>query len=154
VYYADINVADITVIDTVTVEVQLNHANKWELDHMIVADGFEASYTINKNHNKALITVKKTGVADATATTLVSIPVRVWSFDEEAAGKTASEFEANSYPLVIVKANVTMGEILFTDGTNGTFGGSINVATTMTTSVVPSDWHQHDAHAMDDLAAT
>ena len=154
VYYADINVEDITKIDTVTVDVQLNHANTWELDHMIAAAGFEASYTFNQYHNIASITVKKVGTPDASATTLVSIPVRVWSHNEEASGTAISGFEANSYPLVLVKAEVVAGDIAFADGSKGTFGGSINVATKMTTSVLPSAWHSHTVEAVADKAAT
>ena len=154
VYYVDIDVADVATIEKVTMDVQLNHANKWELDHMVVAEGFQASYTFNKNHNIATITVEKNGDVDTTATTLVSIPVRVWSWNAEAAGYEASKIGANSYPLVIIKANVCKGGVTFADGEKGSFSGSINVATTMTTSVTPDKWHAHTAAAIDDQEAT
>ena len=154
VYYVDIDVQNVENINSVTTDIQLNHANDWELDHMTVADGFTATYTLNKYHNTASVTVTKVDSDDTGAATLVSIPVRVWSFDEADAGFAASTIDANSYPLVLVKAAVKKALVAFADGTTGTFNGSLNVATDMTTSVLPSAWHIHTAEAVADKAVT
>lgn len=154
VYYVDIQANAIETITTVTFDVYLNFANTWELDHMIVADGFAATYSLNKNHNVATVTVTKTGdVATGTAT-LVSIPVRVWSWDAEGAGFDSDKIGGNSYPLVYVKVDIRKGSVTFADGATGTFDGSLNVETAMLASVAPSGWHTHTETAVADKAGT
>ena len=154
VYYADITAENIEDIKTLTTDIQLNFANKWELDHMIVAPGFEAEYTLDENHNIATVTVTKTDSTASGKAVLVSIPVRVWSWDAEGAGFGIEGFEANSYPVVYIKSNVLRGYVEFADGTKGTFKGALNVDTALLASVAPGDWHSHTVEALDDKAAT
>ena len=150
VYYVDIKANALETIDSLAFDMYLNFANAWELDHMIVADGFEATYSLNNNNNVATVTVTKVGDVAIGAATLVSIPVRVWSWDAEGAGFDSSEIGGNSYPLVYVKADVRKGLVTFADGTTGTFDGAINVETALTASVAPSGWHTHTAVDVED----
>ena len=158
VYYVDVKADAIENIDSVTTTIELQSAHEWELDHMIVAKGFEASYELNSvKDNIATITITKTGNTDLTGEQiLVSLPARVWSFNEDtlvggdssAAPKkmTAAARYATTYgePVLLMEANVLYGEVAYTDKTSGTYGGSISEETAVTGNKV-SPWHEHDA---------
>ena len=166
VYYADLVASDIQQIGSVTATLKLNTANTWELDHMIAAPGFEASYTYNEISKLATVTVTKVGECALTGEqTLVSIPARVWAFDEStdvggdgsaSTHMTRAERFNSSYgePKVFVDVSVVSGAIGYADNTAGTFGGSISVATKLTGNKVNGMWHQHTAAAVEDKAAT
>ena len=166
VYYADLVASDIAQIDQIQAVLKLNTANTWELDNMIAAQGFEASYTYNTVSKLATVTVKKTGKTNLTGQqTLVSIPARVWSFDEstDVGGDgstvqhlTAAERFNSSYgePKVFVDVKVDSGSINYTDNSVGYFGGSISVPTKLTGNKSNGMWHQHTAEAVADKAAT
>ena len=79
VWYADIVAADIEKVQSVTVDIDLNNMSKWELDHMTVAAGFEASYSIQDDENIATITITRTGENTQTGeAVLASLPIRTW----------------------------------------------------------------------------
>ena len=79
-YYVDVVADDPETISSVKVTMDLNNISRWELDHMDVADGFKAAYSIVSDENIATLTI----TADGTTTLsgddqiLVSIPVRTW----------------------------------------------------------------------------
>lgn len=166
VYYVDLVASDITQISSITTELQLNTANHWELDHMIAAKGFEASYSYNEISKIATVTVTKTGETELTGQQiLVSIPARVWIFDENtdvggdgssSQHMTIAERFNSSYgePKVFVDVKVVSGSIGYADSTNGTFGGSISIATKLTGNKANGMWHQHSAEAVEDVAPT
>ncbi|MBQ6540170.1 MAG: phosphodiester glycosidase family protein [Oscillospiraceae bacterium] len=166
VYYVDLVASDIAQISGVTATLRLNTANTWELDHMIAAPGYEASYTYNDISKLAAVTVTKTGECSLTGQQiLVSIPARVWSFDvstdvggdgTSAVHMTEAERFSSSYgePKVFVDAGVVSGAIEYADNTSGTFGGSISVATKLTGNKSNGMWHQHTAEPAADKAAT
>ena len=157
VYYVDVVADAAEDIDSVTTTIELQSAHEWELDHMIVADGFEASYELNSiKDNVATITITNKGSKLTGEQTLVSLPARVWSFDENtlvggdssAAPKqmTAAARYATNYgePVLLMEANVLYGEITYTNDAKGTFGGSISEATAVTGNKTAA-WHEHDA---------
>ena len=165
-YYVDVVADAIEDIDTVTTTVELHSAHEWELDHMIVAEGFEASYALDSiKDNIATITITKTGKTSLTGTqTIVSLPARVWSFDETTsvggdgtapAHMTAAQRYASSYgePVLFMEANVLYGAVTYTDAATGTFGGSISEATAVTGNKT-QPWHEHNAEPMEDKAPT
>ena len=164
VYYVDLVASDVAQISSVTTELRLNTANNWELDHMIAAPGFEASYSYNEISKLATVTVTKTGDTELSGEQiLVSIPTRVWSFDEStdvggdgsaSQHMTATERFNSSYgePKVFVDVNVVSGAIGYADSTNGTFGGSISVATKLTGNKSNGMWHLHTPEAVADKA--
>ena len=166
VYYVDLVASDVTQIDSVTAILKLNTANTWELDHMIPLDGFSASYEYNPHSNLATVTVTKVGETDLTGEQiLVSIPARVWSFDENtnvggdgtaSVHMTTTERFNSSYgePKVFVNATVEAGTFCYTDHTNGAFSGEINVATKLTGNKSNGMWHQHNAEPVEDKAPT
>ena len=79
-YWLDVVASDIASVDSVSVDIDLNNATKWELDHMVVADGFTASYKVLDYDQIAEITITRTADTDATGeAALVSLPTRIWS---------------------------------------------------------------------------
>ena len=141
VYYVDINVADLTAVESLTAVLKLNNANTWETEGAVVANGFAASFDYNEVSELLTVTVELEDAAKAKAAnqTLVSIPVRVWTFDRfnyvtNTAYKPA---DMGNKPVVDINCAVAYGEI------NGSpFGGEINVHTELTT--ISSPYHVHD----------
>ena len=158
VYYVDVKADNIESIDSVTTTIDLQSAHEWELDNIITAPGFEASYELDRiKDNVATVTITKTGATTLTGEqTIASLPVRVWSYNEDtlvggdssAAPKkmTAAARYASTYgePVLLMEANVLYGEVGYTDNTAGTFGGSISEATAVTGNKTKA-WHEHDA---------
>ena len=165
VYYVDVVAKDIAKINSITTELRLQTANKWELDNMIAADGFKAEYSYNDISKIATVTVTKTGNTTlAGEQTLVSIPVRVWEFDintnvggdgAEAAYMTKAErFNAYGEPKVFIDVRTLSGAVTYTDDTTGSFSSSISVATKLTGNKVNGPWHEHTITVLADKAAT
>ncbi len=158
VYYADINVADIAAIDTVTATIKLSTANTWEAEHLIAAPGVDATYTFNRFDNTVTVTATKTNSCSLTgAQTLVSVPLRVWSWNEEESGITEeAQFASGLGPKVSIDMKVTYGSVTFEkgffDGYVGTFGGNMLVKTAI--DDVNTLWHDHVAGEPQNKAAT
>ena len=170
VYYVDIKTTDIGEIDNAEVNIKLNSANTWELENMIVAPGFRAEYEILSNDNSyavmatssdihstdnvAVVTITKTGDCPLTGEqTLVSLPVRVWSWNEESSGITAVEqFKTGYCPIVTIDYDVLFGYAEDTSGNVVSFGGSASVETMINDAENP--WHVHTVVALEDKAAT
>ena len=147
IYYVDINVEDLADVNKLTATLKLNSANTWETDGVIVADGFKAELVYNDLSELLTVTVEKISDKNAKAVdnTLVSVPVRVWEYDRY-------DFVKEEYipvasmgnrPVVNINCAVVEGEITFANKTTSPFGGSINVATELTT--ISSPYHIHDA---------
>ena len=151
VYYADINVAAIENIDAVTATIYLQTANTWEPQGIEVADGFQAEYALNEKSNELTVTVKRVGETTLTgAQTLVSLPIRVWSWDgvnnvTGAAITPEAQFETGYCPVVQIRCDVVYGAVTFVEDTDalGAFGGQLVVDTNLNDNVNP--WHYHDA---------
>ena len=139
IYYVDINVADLANVNKLVAQLKLNNSNTWETKGAIVADGFKATFEYNEISEILTVTVERNGVSGkALNNTLVSIPVRVWTWDRY-------NYVTNQYmpvegnkPVVNIDVDVVYGVV---DGNS--FGGSINVATELTT--ISSPYHVHDA---------
>ena len=147
VYYVDINVADLAQVDKLVAQIKLNNANKWETKGAVVANGFKATIAYNEISELLTVTVEKVDASKARAlsNTLVSIPVRVWTYDRY--NYVTNEYipvsDMGNKPVVNVDAEIVYGEITFADDTTSGFGGAINVATELTT--ISSPYHVHDA---------
>ncbi len=153
IYYVDVNTADISAINGIETTIHLQTANNWEIDGLVAADGFEATATVNEITNNVTVKVKKVKDTDLTgAQTLVSIPVRVWSWDaiNHTTGQPIApeaQFATGNNPIVTIDYNVVEGKIEFADKAYNdffpTFGSKVSVATNLNDSVNP--WHYHDA---------
>ncbi len=144
VYYADINVADIATINKLTASIELQSANTWEPQGITVADGFKVSYELDEVKNIITVVIERNGEAvDATATTLVSIPVRLWTWGgvnhvTDTPITPEAQYKTGYCPVVTVDYKVINGLANDTDA----FGGSVSVETMINDIVHP--WHYHD----------
>ncbi len=164
VYYVDINVANLADVDNLSAVLKLNNSNTWDTDGIIVADGYEATVEYNEVSELLTVNVERFNNASARSAnkTLVSIPVRVWTYDlydyvkeiyDDPAGyadKTSTYVSSNNRPKVDIECEVVCGVLNKTDS----FAGSIDVATELTT--ISSPYHVHDAQltACEDVDAT
>lgn len=158
VYYVDLVADAIEDVDSVQTTIKLQSAHEWELDHMILADGFTGSYTLNPVEDSiATVTITKTGETELTGTqTIASLPVRVWSYNEatQVGGDsanapkqmTAAARFASTYgePVLLVETSVQLGKVTYTNGASGSFYGSFSLATAVTGNKTKA-WHTHDA---------
>ena len=141
IYYVDINVADTGKVNKLVAQLKLNNANTWELDGVIIANGFKATLDYNEISELLTVIVEKDSVnAYALSNTLVSIPVRVWTFDRYnyVTNTPYAPADMGNKPVVNIECEVVYGVV---DGTS--FSGAINVATELTT--ISSPYHEHDA---------
>lgn len=131
-YWVDVVAENAEKIDTVTTTLNLDSMSKWELDHMTVADGFEASYEVVDAGDKIVkLTIKNNGSNLAGEQALVSMPIRAWEMDNSnKKGATSNkewtyaEFKATKefWP-VATEVRIQQGEVNYTDGAKDSFTG-------------------------------
>lgn len=149
IYYVDVNVADIKNVNKLTTTLKLQTANTWEPIGISVAKGFKVSYTLNTTNDELTLVIERNGEAvDASATTLVSVPVRLWLWDaiNNVTGLPVApetQYATGYCPIVSVDCKVLYGNVEYADKTYGAFGGKISVETMINDTVNP--WHVHDA---------
>ncbi len=120
VYWMNVNANKIETIQSVKAVIDLNYGNHFELDNMVLADGFTASYTIDEENNTAVVNITRTGKNTQTgAVTLASLPIRVIYYDTDIKieGYTAETYW-NTYGFwpYDLKVDIDMGEITYVDG--------------------------------------
>ena len=151
VYYVDINTANISNINKLVTTLKLQTANTWEPQGTVVANGFKFSYELNQVEGILTVTIERNGEAvDASATTLASIPVRLWTWNgvnhvTDVPVTPEEQYKTGNCPVVRVQCAVSASTITFADGSKvlGSFGGSIDVETKINDIVYA--WHYHDA---------
>ena len=168
VYWMNLEATAIENIQSVETVIDLNMVNHWELDHMVLAKGFTAEYTIDEDSNSAAITFTRTGENNQTGSAILAqIPVRVLDYDNDihVAGKTAAQYWAThefwGHNLAL---DVDKGLVTFTDGSTQTFSNEeFSVSTEMYTARYYMDatyltshgsTHIHSAVALPDKSAT
>ena len=168
VYWMNLVATDIEKVQSVDTVIDLNMVNHWELDHMVLADGFTADYTVDDETNTATITFTRTGENDETGeATIAQLPVRVLDYDNDihVPGKTAAQYWANhEFWGQDLALDVDKGLITFDDNTTGTFSNEeFRVQTEMYTSrnymdaeylTTHGSTHIHNAAAIADKEAT
>ena len=173
VYYMDLVATDVEKVQSVSADIDLNNMSRWELDHMTVAPGFEASYVISDPDEKiATVTITRTGSTDATGEgVLVSMPVRTWELPAVVADGTRTNVwmypeyrKGNEVWPIDISASVVRGEVTFIDGTADTFtGAGVQVDTEAhywTNETKPADYaswnggHDHRAETKQYYAET
>ncbi len=155
VYYIDIKASDASKVKNVVTALTLNTANTFECDHIIAADGVEVTYKHDKLNSKLSLDITTDGTLSGD-TALVSIPVRVWAWDEVKTGVTSDkQFSSGSIPVIDIECETVNGKITYFDSTYDSyvagFYSAIDVATELDNSTA---WHKHTAVAVDDAAAT
>ena len=151
VYYIDVKAENVENVRNAVATIDLQTANEWVADHMTVADGFEVTYDVNEAEPEFVtFHITNTGSTLSGDQTIVSIPVRVWDWDESwpfggdgtAAGfGKAARYAKYGEPVLKVEANVTYGLL----NESVPFGGSISVATKVNGNKTSGVWHTHDA---------
>ena len=125
IYWMNLEANKIETIQSVETVIDLNSVNHWQLDHMELAEGFTAEYTINEETNTATITITRTGINyDTGAAVLAKLPVRILYFDTDikVPGYTAETYWTKyNFFAQDMKMDVDKGLITFTNGTTGTF---------------------------------
>ena len=181
VWYADIVATDIEKVQSVVVDIDLNNMSKWELDHMTVAAGFEASYSIQDDENIATITLTRTGINEQTGEgVLASLPIRTWELkmgytytSGKKAGQPAytyAQFKSmKEFWPIDISMEIDRGLVTFIDGTTDTFSGegpqvdtemykmAKDMISTAEGNAYYNSWnggHIHTAEALADKAAT
>ncbi len=148
IYYVDINVDDLTNVTKLIANLKLHNANTWETEGAVVANGFKATFSYNEVSELLTVTVELEDASKVSSfkKTLVSIPVRVWTFDRyNYVTNTAYDpASMGNKPVVDIDCKIVYGEITLADNTVSPFGGSINVKTELTT--ISSPYHIHDAN--------
>ncbi|MBE6584938.1 MAG: hypothetical protein E7645_00245 [Ruminococcaceae bacterium] len=120
IFWMNMEATNIETIQAVTMVIDLNSVNHWELDHMILADGFSATYSIDKETNTATVTFTRTGTnVYVGKAVLAQIPIRIIYFDTDMKipGYTAETVwtKYNFWPHDL-KVDVDMGVITYVDG--------------------------------------
>ena len=181
IYNMDIVAAAIEEVASVEIVIDLDNNSTWQLAHMTVADGFDATYSIEESENIATIVITRTGNNTQTGeATLATLPVRVWSLktgyvyeNGTQAGKTAYTYaqykSMKEFWRMSVIANVDMGVLTRVDGSSDTFTGErvfcdtemwanyANMTATSEGLAYFNSWdggHIHSAEAIADKAAT
>ena len=125
IYWMNLEANSIETIQTVSTVIDLNNVNHWELEHMELAEGFTAEYTIAAETNTATITIMRTGDNTQTgAAVLAKIPIRIIYFDTDilVPGYTAETYWTTyEFWPQDMKLDVDMGLITHVDGTTSTF---------------------------------
>ena len=151
VYYVDINTTNISNVTKLTATLKLQTANTWEPIGTVVANGFKFSYELNQVEGYLTITIERNGEAvDASATTLASIPVRLWTWDgvehpTDTPVAPEAHYKTGYCPIVRVQCSVVASAITYADNAKvlGSFNGKIDVETKINDIVYA--WHYHDA---------
>ena len=162
IYYVDIKTTDISKINSVKLNVKLNTANTWELEGALVAEGYSVEYdvlSLDKRYpaathnvdamlstdNVAVVTITKTGNNNLTGEqTLISLPIRLWSWDGwDYVNNTAIPPFAGYYPVNTINYNVLYGAAETATGNVVPFGGEATLATAMNDQKKVA--HTHDA---------
>ena len=150
-YWMNVNATAIETIKEVEAVIDLNYGNHWELDHMELAAGFTATYSIDVENNTAKIVITRTGENNATgAATLAKLPIRVIYYDTDIniEGFTAATYWMSyGFWPYDVKVDVDMGKITYVDGYNsgalGAFSNeefSVDTEMYLPDTIIPSDY--------------
>lgn len=155
VYYIDVKASDASAINEIKTVLSLNSANTFEYENIICADGVTVEATKDPIDNELTLVIKNESALTGDAV-LASIPVRVWSWNEEITGITADkQFASGSIPVIDIDCKTLYGQVSFNDNEYNnyvcSFADSLNVKTEIDNSTA---WHKHTAEALDDVAAT
>ncbi|MBR6050897.1 MAG: tyrosine-protein phosphatase [Clostridia bacterium] len=125
VYWMNLKATNIEKIQSIDTVIDMNSVNHWQLDHMILADGFTAEYSVNEDSNTATISFARAGENDQTGEAIIAqIPVRILDYDSDihVAGKTAAQYwETHEFWGHDLKLDVDKGLVTFVDGKTETF---------------------------------
>ena len=162
IYYIDLKAKEIEKVNKAVATIDLQTANTWQLEHMTVTDGFAVTYEQNEAEPEFVtFTITKNGIMNLTGDqTILTIPVRVWSWDESwpfggdgsaASYGTAARFNSSyGEPVLKVQADIVYGLL----NEQLPFSDSFSVDTKLDGTKQNGMWHTHTATALEDQPAT
>ncbi len=172
VYWIDVVANDITSVEKVEALLNLNSVNQWILDQVVVAEGFEMSYSATgaqyaENDVNFVFTCNGEEI-DVSSNVIASIPVRVWAselyLDPNHASETPDKTWMKGEILhKEVRVKVEQGLVTYTDTATDFFSDYIQVDTEAyahyylmdsTYHAEKGTYHVHTAEAIADLNAT
>ena len=167
-YYMNVVATDVEKVKEVVVKIDINNINDWEPQGMVVADGFEATCTVDAIDEIATIVIEKIGSVDVTGeAVLVSLPARTWvsRHAEYDATLTPESLWASKFSWSLdLQFTVKYGKLTQTDNTESSFSAAKHYVDTenyaMRYTATPeywtskTSWHVHTAEVIDDLDAT
>ena len=135
VYWVDLVSEDIADLESIHTVLNLNSIHTWELDQMIVADGFSAEYhyetaTQKMEKNVSLVFRRNGKDVDPANSVIASIPIRVW------ASRTEEKLPAQTPKAMWMsgridhrqlRVRVDKGLVTFADDTSSYFSDKIVV---------------------------
>jgi len=120
IFWTNMVATNIETIQSVETVIDLNSVNHWQLDNMVLADGFSATYTIDDETNTATIKFTRTGKNYYKGEAILAqIPVRIIYFDTDMKipGYTAQTvWTSYTFWPHDLKIDVDMGKITYVDG--------------------------------------
>ncbi len=182
IYNMDIVATAIEEVQSVEIVIDLDNNSTWQLDYMTLAEGFEATYTVDDTDNIATIIITRTGKnTQSGEAALATLPVRVWTLKTGYTYENGTKAGQPAYTLAQYKsslkefwrmsviANVDKGVLTRVDETVDTFTGErvfcdtemwanyANMTATEAGKAYYNAWdggHIHTAKAIDDKAAS
>ncbi len=171
-YWMNLVATDAANVSEVTMNLNLNSVSSWELDHMIVADGFEADYEIDPVTNNAKVTVKNVNAQSkrSASDVIAQLPIRTWVSTITQCEGYESQTPAKLWARKIIwpmdiKLSVDLGAVSYMDGSKGSFSMTpLAVLTELYGNYAElnangdyankSSWHIHTETAVSDQAPT
>ena len=154
IYWTQLTATAIEKVEKIETVIELDQNSKWELDHMVLAEGFSATYSVDADNNDATIVITRTGEVTATGETVVAkLPIRVWFPEYDLA-----EYQPSR--LMAVVSWVEAGLLVETDDNEVFFSSDeICAVTEFDENVIVANkgktgCHIHTAEAVADQAAT
>ncbi len=139
VQWFDVKAYDAEDIQTVKMVLDLDGNSQWQLDNMIVANGFSAEYSINPYNNDAtVIFTKNSGASVSGDIVIASLPIRTWEHtnhltypndvyygcstaDNDVANSPHTIWKTDAMCHIAIIVKVDIGYVEFVDGTSSTF---------------------------------
>ena len=152
-YWMELTATAIEQVQKLNMVIDLDLNSDWELDNMILAAGFDATYTIDAESNDATIVITRTGKPAATGEAVIAqLPIRVWK-------PSYANVENRTHRLVAVESFIEKGLLVETNENEVAFGSPKYSTVTefndiRTNGSKPGLYHEHDAVAVTDKAAT
>ena len=147
IYYIDINAAKMSAVSKLSTVLKLQNANTWEIIGATVAEGFKATFDYNEISGLLTVEIEAIGSIKTEAGAIVSIPVRIWSWDgvnhvTDTPITPENQFKTTYCPVVSIQCEVVKGVVVFADKSTSLFSDSLSEATNLNVNYNP--WHYHD----------
>ncbi len=169
VYWIDVVADNAENVDKITLKLDLDTMNAWELANSELAYNFDMEYfyasVSDKDDNIITIILTNKGSDVSGNAVVASLPVRVWSYCGNSSSTNISATDAwtqGFVPAVSVNVEVEVGEVVYKDNTTKTFSAEkIHIDTEAyvhqykmdKTYFANNTYHVHTVEPVNDVAA-